>query len=262
MKPYQVAMIQKDVKDIIGNKMILIPMIIVPLIFVLILPIAVFATAGNEAIDMKDLEPLIELVKQYETFENSTQIIISITVNYLFPSLFLLIPVMTSSILAASSFVGEKERKTLETLLYSPMDIKELFISKVLATFLPAYIITLISFVVLGIVVNVGGWAYFNELIFPNLKWIITVFWISPALTLLEIVFMVLISSRVNTFQEAQQLGALIVLPVVALIIGQSSGLFLLNEVYLLAAGLIIMSLNFLLFKIATANFSIEKMIK
>jgi ABC-2 type transport system permease protein len=262
MKPYQKAMIQKDVKEIIGNKMILIPMLIVPLIFVFIFPVALFAFAGEASMNMSDMQPLIDLVEQNQTFENNTQMLISISINYMFPSFFLLIPVMTSSILAASSFVGEKERKTLETLLYTPMDISELFISKVLATLIPAYVITFVSFIIFGIVANVGGWIYFNELIFPNLKWIITVFWISPAITLLGIVFMVIISSRVNTFQEAQQLGALIVLPVIAVVIGQSSGMFLLNELSLLAMGLVIMILNYFLFKLATSRFSVERLIK
>lgn len=39
----------------------------------------------------------------------------------------LMIPVMASSVMAASSFVGEKEKHTLETLLYSPLSLKQLF---------------------------------------------------------------------------------------------------------------------------------------
>ena len=35
-------------------------------------------------------------------------------------ALLLMIPVMTASIMAASAFVGEKEKHTLETLLYCP----------------------------------------------------------------------------------------------------------------------------------------------
>ena len=34
---------------------------------------------------------------------------------------------MTASIMAASSFVGEKEKRTLETLLYSPLTVGQIF---------------------------------------------------------------------------------------------------------------------------------------
>ena len=40
-----------------------------------------------------------------------------------------------SSVIAASSFAGEKEKHTLETLLYSPLSLRQLFQSKILAGF-------------------------------------------------------------------------------------------------------------------------------
>jgi ABC-type Na+ efflux pump permease subunit len=39
---------------------------------------------------------------------------------------------MVSSVLAADSFAGEKERKTLEALLYTPTTDRELFTAKLL----------------------------------------------------------------------------------------------------------------------------------
>ena len=48
------------------------------------------------------------------------------------PLFFLIVPIMASSVMAASSFVGEKEKHTLETLLYSPLSLRQLFQSKVL----------------------------------------------------------------------------------------------------------------------------------
>lgn len=261
MKPYQKAMIYKDVKEVVGNKMMLLPMLIVPLIFVLIFPIAIFATAGIDSIDLSDMEPLLEFVGEIETFENDAQLIIYMAINYMFPALFLLIPIMTSSILGASSFVGEKERKTLETLLYTPMSVKELFNAKVIATFIPAYGVTIASFILFGIVANVGGWFYFEELIFPNVKWIITILWISPAITLLGIIFMVIVSSRVETFQEAQQMGALIVLPVIVMIVGQSTGLFFLSEFVLMGLGAAVALADYFLIKLATRKFTPEELI-
>ena len=48
-----------------------------------------------------------------------------IFLNYTFVPLFMIIPVMVASIIAANSVVGEKERKTLETLLYTPVTNRE-----------------------------------------------------------------------------------------------------------------------------------------
>lgn len=261
MKPVQKAMMYKDLKEVTGSKQMLIPMIVVPLLFVLVLPIAILATAGAESADLGDLQPLMELMGPVDAFDTDAQLLIHLVLNYMFPPFFLLIPIMTSSILGASSFVGEKERKTLETLLYTPMSIGELFGAKVLSTFVPAYAITLVSFLVFGVVVNVGAWPFFGELIFPNLKWMITVFWLSPALAMLGMTFMVIVSARAKTFQDAQQMSALIVVPVIALIIGQTTGLFLLSEAVLVAAGGAVAVLDFLLIRVAARKFTPEELI-
>lgn len=261
MKSAQKAMIYKDVKEVLGNKMMLLPMLIVPIVFVVIFPVVIFATAELGAGEMGDLKPMLSLLDPSESFDSDAQLLIHLTIDYIFPVFFLLIPIMTSSILGASSFVGEKERKTLETLLYTPMSIKELFFSKVVSTFVPAYGITLVSFVVFGTIVNIGGWGYFGSIIFPNIKWLITIFLISPAIALMSIILMVIISARVSTFQEAQQMGGFVVIPVVMLIVGQTTGLFLLNEAILLTIGLAVAIADYFLIKVATRKFTAEKLL-
>ncbi len=261
MKSAQKVMIYKDVKEVLGSSQLFLPMLIVPLVFVLILPIALLIGAqfGNSGIN--GMDQLIKIFAATTSFDNDAQLLVYIGVNYLFPSFFLLIPIMAASILGASSFVGEKERKTLESLLYTPMSIRELFSAKVVGTFVPAYAVTLFSFIIFGIVVNIGGWFYFGKLIFPTLKWLIIILWLSPAVTLLGIIFMVLVSAKAATFQEAQQMSAFIVLPIILLVVGQSTGLFLLNEIILLTLGAMILIADYFLMGIATKKFSPEKLI-
>ena len=66
-----------------------------------------------------------------------------------------MIPVMASSVMAASSFVGEKEKHTLETLLYSPLSIKQLFQSKILAGFSVGMMVSYISFAAMMLVLEI-----------------------------------------------------------------------------------------------------------
>ncbi len=82
----------------------------------------------------------------------------------MFPSYFLIIPIMCSGVIGASSFVGEKEHKTLESLLYTPISMEQLLRAKILGVFVPSYIVTLISFIVFGIIFNVGGFIYLENL--------------------------------------------------------------------------------------------------
>lgn len=261
MKASQKAMIYKDIKEIIGDKQVLLPMLIVPLIMMIVLPAGLMISAKYGTATINGMDLMIKRFSGFLHYENQTQFIVELGVNYMFPLLFLLIPVMASCIIGASSFVVEREKKTMETLLYTPMTIKDLFVSKVLGTLIPSYAVALISVLFFGIIVNVGGWLYFGKLIFPNVKWIILIIWVAPAATLLGICFMVLISAKAHTFQEAQQMSGFIVLPLIMLLIGQMTGLFLLNNLVMIILGVVLYILDIILLKNAVSKFVPEKLL-
>lgn len=149
----------------------------------------------------------------------------------------------------------------MESLLYTPITLKELFIAKTVGVAIPAYFITLLSSIVFGIIMNIGGWIYFGRMIFPNLKWILLILWVCPAITLLGLSLMVLISAKAKTFQDAQQMSGLIVLPIVFVLIGQMTGLFLLNEAILFVVGAFLYVLDYVLMRNATRTFVPEKLV-
>lgn len=261
MKPAQIAIIKKDIKEIISSKQTMIPMILLPVIFAVILPIGLLFGAQFGMEGVNGMDELVEIFKEMFKTRNDTQLIVEIMMNYMFPILFLLIPVMTTSIIGAGSFVGEKERRTMESLLYTPITLKELFIAKTAGVAIPAYLITLVSSIVFGIIMNIGGWIYFGRMIFPNLKWVLLILWVCPAITLLGLSFMVLISAKAKTFQDAQQMSGLIVLPIIFVLIGQMTGLFLLNEAILFGVGAFLYVLDYVLMRNATRTFVPEKLV-
>jgi ABC-type transport system involved in multi-copper enzyme maturation permease subunit len=256
------AIAMKDLKTAFRSRMVIVPILITPLVMIAVLPLALFlglhstGTAGINGLDM--------MMKNFPgglPFADQKRAAVFLAINYLFPAFFLLIPVMAASILGAASFVSEKEHRTLETLFYAPVGLREIFLAKAVGTFIPAYLVTLLSFLIFGAVVDVSGWLMFHEILFPNLKWILVIAWVSPAVTILAIMFMVLISSRVQTSQEAQQMVTFIVIPFVLLLVGQTTGLFMLSEWLLLLGGAGIFGLDAWLFLIATRHFIPEKML-
>ena len=172
------------------------------------------------------------------------QILIYVLI-YFFAPLFLMIPVMVASVIAADSFAGERERKTLEALLYTPTSDAELYAGKMLAPWLAAIIVSVASFIAYAIVVNVVGAPLLGHIFFPNLMWIILAFWVAPAGAGLGLGTMVLASSRVNTFQEAYQLGSLVVLPVIILLVGQMAGIVFFTPAFVALVGLVIWLIDF-----------------
>lgn len=247
------ALIKKDLKDIYRSKTLLVTMIIIPIVFSVFFPAIVLGSAlffDAEKIAGNDVQKLIN------TFLSSTsgnefssftleQKIIYMFINFILPNLFLLVPIITAMTVAANSFVGEKENRTLESLLFSPISIKTLFLSKILASFIPPLIVSVISFVVCGVIINSLGYSLFGELIFPSGNWVALITCLSPMVILLVVLLNILISARVKTYQEAQNIGGIIVLPVIAMIVGQISGLFLLGVqlIILISAGILIVNL-------------------
>jgi ABC-type Na+ efflux pump permease subunit len=258
------ALINKDINEITSSKRVIMPMTIVPIVMVVIIPIAILIGAnfiGNDSSMFTKMAPLInKLPSEYATY-TPAQLLIKVTLNFMFPSYFLIIPIMCSGVIGASSFVGEKEHKTMESLLYTPISMEQLLRAKILGVFVPSYIVTLISFVVFGIIFNVGGFIYFKGLIFPDIKWLIIILWISPAINLLSLIFTVMVSAKSETFQEAQQISGLLVIPVILVLVGQMTGVLLLSNLVMFIAGGILLILDYILIKRISSKFIPEKLI-
>ncbi len=264
MNRIEKALIKKDLNEITSSKQVILPMAIVPLVLTVLIPL-VLIIGVNYIGDVSDIlrgvgSLLKKLPSEYEAY-NPAQLVIKIAVNYLFPSYFLIIPIMCSGIIGASSLVGEKEHKTMETLLYTPISMEQLLRAKILGVFIPSFIITLISFIAFGIVINIGGFIYFGGLIFPDIKWLIIILWISPAINLLSLTFTVMVSAKSKTFQEAQQVSGILVLPVILLLVGQMTGVIMLNNLIMFTAGAVLLIIDYILIKRISSKFIPEKLI-
>lgn len=260
---YRVLMF-KDMKEVVRNKQVFLPMIVVPLIILVLLPALFVAISffGAESPELlQDMSSLIARLPDAYKGYNPGQLFMVVAINYIFPAFFLIVPVMISSILGASSFVGEREKKTMESLLYTPITMEELLKAKILGTFIPSYLASLLAFVLFGAAVNVGGYLHFGRLIFPDVKWVIIALWLTPIVTLFSITFTVLVSAKSKTFQGAMQISGLMVLPVVLLIVGQFAGLFLLDAMIVVAIGAVMLFINYFLIKLLAKTFMAEKLV-
>ncbi|WP_075981589.1 ABC transporter permease subunit [Bacillus massilinigeriensis] len=254
-KFFSKSLIKKDILDIVRSKTLIITLIIIPIIFSIIIPSLV--VGGSLVYDMekaagKDMEKMInsfvstamgDSIAAYTT----EQQIVYIFINFILPNLFLLVPIITAMTVSANSFVGEKERRTMESLLLSPISIRSLYFSKVIASFIPPFFVSLVSFLACGFLINFLGYPLFDELIFPSANWVVMILLLSPMVILLVVLINILISSRVKTYQEAQNIGGIIVLPVIGLLVGQVSGLFFVGVQLTITISIGILIINLIL---------------
>jgi ABC-type Na+ efflux pump permease subunit len=136
---------------------------------------------------------------------------------------------MVSAVLAADAFAGEKERKTLESLLHLPMADRDLFVAKLLTAYVPALLVSWIGFLCFAIVSNTVAWPVMHRVFIPTRLWGVMIFWVAPAVAALGLSVMVRVSARARTSQEANQLGGAVILPLIFLAVGQATGLLLVD---------------------------------
>lgn len=256
---------RKDIKATFSSKKVWVPMIIVALLLCIVIPSCIaffglrFDIVGTSAQDIE--KPINAFIKDFpnEDMRNTLAVLPTLSYKFVYFFLtfmmipfFLMVAIINSMVTSANSFVGEKERNTLETLLFAPISIKDLFLGKVLASLIPTLSISFAAFIISFILVNIIAYPYFKVILYLNSTWMILMFWVIPILVMFNIILNVLISAKVKTFQEAQQFGGLLVLPIVGIIISQASGMFFLSPLllFLIGAGLLIA--NLVLIKLVT----------
>jgi len=134
-------------------------------------------------------------------------------------NLFIMLSAILPSVIGSYSFIGEKVEKSLEPLLATPATDNELLLGKCLAAFIPS-----IGATYMGVVIFIGltdafTYGILHRLALPDLNSLVIVFLAIPLACSLSVEFSVVVSSRVNDIRAAQQLGSLIILPLLAVFI-------------------------------------------
>lgn len=256
------AVIIKDVTAVKRSKAVVLPMLLLPAVMLLGLPIAVGILAAQSAPVRVDsflssiphhlADPILRLPLRQQS--------VVLVLGYLIAPLFLIVPLMVSAVLAADAFAGEKERRTLETLLHLPISDRDLYLAKLLSAFVPAVVISWVGFGCYLIVANAAAWPVMHRIFLPTQLWMVIIFWLSPAVAALGLGVMVRVSARARTSQEANQLGGTVILPLVILVVGQTSSLLLAQVWVSLMAGALVWVIAIWLNVRGAARFTRDRM--
>jgi ABC-2 type transport system permease protein len=264
-----ILVFRKDWREIRRNWQVLLPIIIVPFIASVFLPIIIGVIpsfAGTNTSSSQGIESLIKNlpadVQNGLVGLTPNQIVFYVLVLYFLAPFFLIIPLMASSVIASDSFAGEKERKTIEALLATPISDDELLLGKILVSFIPSMIITFVSFVAFSTVVDVFSFIMLNgRLLLPNWNWLVLILGVAPTVALAGIGLTVIISARVRGFREAQQISVILLAPILALIFAQISGVIIFGPLLLGALAGAFGVLDLLVFYVGVRTFRREEIL-
>ena len=146
--------------------------------------------------------------------------------------------------IATFSIIGEKQARSLEPVLAAPIRTVELLAGKAIAALVPGVLagwVTYLVFVALASIV------YGPTLlgVVTDSSWLVGVFVLGPAVGLSSVVAGVIVSARVNDPRVAQQIGGIIIVPIIAVILLQATGTVLVGATgyFILAVIVTIVSL-------------------
>jgi len=234
------AIARKDWIEVRQNKYAMVAMMIVPVIFVIVMPLVFTLIIPNFKVTPQNVlssdadiqffvEHMPESLTRYIDFAKPMESMIVILLGFMLAPMFLILPLMYATTIAAESFAGERERKTIESLLYTPASDADLLVGKVTAAAVPAILVTWIGFAVYTLILNLAPYRFFQRIWFPLPTWWPLIFWITPALVVMGIALTVIISARVQNFLGAYQTSTSVVMLVLLLFAGQMSGVLYLS---------------------------------
>jgi ABC-type Na+ efflux pump permease subunit len=237
------AIAEKDLAEVSKNRIAVMVAIVLSVIFAIGLPLLITqlptltkGSTNQQSFDQISAMMQPALLSQVAGL-TPEQLPIVLILGYLIAPLFLVLPLMLSCIIAAEAFVGEKERKTLEALLYTPATDAELFLAKTLASLVPGIVYAWGNFLIFTLVTNVAGYPVMGRIWFPTESWLMLMIFVVPSVSLLGVSATVLISTRVRTFMEAYQASGLLVILLLLLMVAQTTGLLFLSPVVAVLVG-------------------------
>ena len=242
-----VALLRKELADERQNLALFVPALIVGVMTILLplfVAVIVPSMTGERLADSSDFEVALEMYREQPAMRAlEPEAAIQAYIFQFFAVMLVLIPVTSSMSLAAYSVVGEKQARSLEPLLVTPITTFELLGAKVLGAFIPSAVLTAGFFVLYlfaALLFARAGVAW--ALLGPRTLGI--VFVLGPLAALAALQMAVCVSSRVNDARTAQQIGVLVILPVAGLLIGQLFGSLQLTGplILMIAAGSLVVN--------------------
>ena len=249
------ALLGKELADLRQNLAIFLPALIVTVVAIfmpVMVAVIVPAVTGERLSDSGDIEIALEMYKKDPVMRSlDPEAAIQAYVFQYFLVMLVLGPITSAMSVAASSVISEKQARTLEPLLVTPITTLELLGGKLLGALLPALVVTVISLVLyLAVVGAVAAPGVFGVLLGPRTIGVVLL--IGPLAAMVALQLAICVSSRVNDARTAQQLGIFVILPIPALLLGQMfGGIELTGPVILwIALGLFIVNIGLMWFAI------------
>jgi ABC-type Na+ efflux pump permease subunit len=248
--------VRKELLELRRSPVLLLSMASLPAT-VVVVPVALFAWLAHAA-PPQAMEWLQEL---YSVRAGSpvAALVAVLAKNWL--PMFLVLPIFLPILLAAQSIGGERERRTLEPLLATPVSTLSIVLGKSIGALVPAIAITWIAAGAFCLGVDLIAWPHLHAVPLPDAAWLFATLVLAPLLALFGNAMAVVVSARVLDPRAAQNLAATTVVPLLGLLVVQLAGRISLGPAFYLAFALGAAAADVALIAIAVRLFDRERLL-
>ncbi|MBI3491495.1 MAG: ATP-binding cassette domain-containing protein [Acidobacteria bacterium] len=255
------TLVAKEWLDLARNRAALVPVALVTLMSVALPPALVIVIPRLTGRTLADDADLVRVAMSAGLHgELSIEARVQLFMFQQFLMLLLLTPATGAMALAAHSVVGEKQARTLEPLLATPITTWELLVAKVLGALMPTLTISGI-----GLLLFFAGIAAMAApgVMPAMLSWrtVLLIVVVGPTVALASLQSAIVVSSRVNDARTAQQFSVLIIIPLTAILVAQFTGALWLSATALGFIGLGLFGAWILLTLLSVAMFERESIL-
>lgn len=217
------TVLQREWFETVRNRLLM-STILIPPILLTVAPILLTAAVGASSLPPELEQQVLAQRPEWASFTPG-ELAGAFAVQQ-FLVFFLLMPAYIPLSVATFSIIGEKQARSLEPVLASPIRTQELLAGKAVAALVPGLLAGWVTYAIFVVLASLTyGPALFGVVTDPS--WLAGVFLLGPAVGLSSVVAGVIVSARVNDPRVAQQIGGVVIVPVIALVLLQATGTLL-----------------------------------
>jgi ABC-2 type transport system permease protein len=247
------VIVRKEWSEIFRHKYVMFSITLLPMLLVAI-PLVMLFVTGNPDAKINGLDDIAS-APGFAGMDPRAAVQVLLVQQFMF--YFLMMPLLIPTYIASYSIIGEKQQRTLEPLLATPMTVTELLLGKALAALVPAVGVTWFSYAFYVVVARfLTSFEVWKHIVSP--VWVGAILLLGPLLGILAITVAVMISSRVNDIRVAEQMSGMLVVPVVLLGIPLTAAKVLVSWPMFLIALAVILAVDVVLLLIAVRLFERE----
>jgi len=208
----------KDLQELSKNRYVFFSMLLLPVLLVSITIINIYSAVSSPPVSIVEVTILIST----------------------FSEIIILIPAIVSVLIGSTSVVIEKNNKSLEPLLATPITDTELLMGKALAPFIPAMILGFAAYGAVIAAVDFLTYPVFGTYLLPTSMMLYQMFVMAPLVGLFGTFVALFISTKIKDVRAAQQVSTLAIMPLFFVLILGSLTLASTSDLLLILTAILI----------------------